>query len=72
MKNPQAAAIVGQLMSRASKSRGEVAEATKDNPALKLMMAGMPLCEMLKRAGDAVSADQIRSLNSALQKIEKE
>ena len=72
MKNPQAAAIVGQLMSRASKSRGEVAEATKDNPALKLMMAGMPLCEMLKRAGDAVSADQIRNLNGALQKIEKE
>ena len=44
MKNPQAAAIVGQLMSRASKNR-EKWQATKDNPALKLMMAGMPLAK---------------------------
>lgn len=71
MQNPQTAAIVGQIMSHASKSRGEVAEATKDNPALKLMMAAMPLKEMLKRAGDAVGADQVRSLNSALQRIAK-
>ena len=70
-ENPQTAVIVGRLMQQASKSRGEVAEATKDNAALQRMMARMPLAELLKRAGSAVTKEQTKQLNDALQKIRK-
>lgn len=73
LAHPQAGAVVGQLMARASASRGDVAESVKDNPALQRMMAGMPLLSLLKQAGeDTVPPTQIKALNAMLQKIKKE
>ena len=43
----------------------------KDNPALQRMMQRMTLASLLKQAGDAVSEEQMKSLNDALQKIPK-
>ena len=70
-KNEMANAIVQRLMAQASASRGDVAESVKDNPALQRMMQRMTLASLLKQAGDAVSEEQMKSLNDALQKIPK-
>ena len=70
-QNEMANAIVQRLMSQASQSRGDVAESVKDNPALQRMMQRMTLVSLLKQAGDAVSEEQMKALNDALQKIPK-
>ena len=70
-KNEMANAIVQRLMAQASASRGDVAESVKDNPALQRMMQRMTLASLLKQAGDAVSEEQMKALNDALQKIPK-
>lgn len=70
-KNEMANAIVQSLMAQASASRGDVAESVKDNPALQRMMQRMTLASLLKQAGDAVSEEQMKALNDALQKIPK-
>ncbi|MCI6465532.1 MAG: beta galactosidase jelly roll domain-containing protein [Faecalicatena sp.] len=69
--HPQTDAIVGQMMAGAAASRGDVAESVKDNPNLLKMMGSMTLESMLKQAQDAVTPEQIRGLNSALQQIKK-
>lgn len=70
-QNEMANAIVQRLMAQASASRGDVAESVKDNPALQRMMQRMTLVSLLKQAGDAVSEEQMKVLNDALQKIPK-
>ena len=70
-QNPQANAIVEALMEKASASRGDVAAGVKDNPGLQRMMQRMTLQSLLKQAGDAVAPEQIKALNTALQKIKK-
>lgn len=70
-QNEMANAIVQRLMAQASASRGDVAESVKDNPALQRMMQRMTLVSLLKQAGDAVSEEQMKALNDALQKILK-
>lgn len=70
-QNEMANAIVQRLMAQASASRGDVAESVKDNPALQRMMQRMTLVSLLKQAGDAVSEEQMKALNDALQKIPK-
>lgn len=73
MKNPGTAAIVGKIMAKASASRGEVAEGTKDNKALMQMMAGLSFESLLKKAGaNVISPEQIKGINDALQNIPKE
>ncbi len=69
--HPVAGAIVNKLMDGASAKRGDVAESVKDNPALQKMMAAMSLESMLKQAGDAVTEEQVKQLNAALQQIPK-
>jgi len=69
--NPQAGAIVGAMMAGAAASRGDVAESVKDNPNLVKMMGAMTLESLLKQAGDAVSPEQVKALNGALQQIQK-
>lgn len=71
MSNPAGAAILGRIMQKASASRGDVAQAANQNANLQKMMAGMPLESLLKQAGKAVSGEDIRNLNAALQKIKK-
>lgn len=70
-QNEMANAIVQRQMAQASASRGDVAESVKDNPALQRMMQRMTLVSLLKQAGDAVSEEQMKALNDALQKIPK-
>lgn len=71
MGNPEASRIVGGLMAQASASRGDVAESVKDNPNLQRMMSRMTLHSILKQAGDSITAEQIKELNTMLQKIKK-
>ena len=72
MQNPQAAAIVGEIMAKARASRGEVAQSASRNPALQKMMAGMSLQALIRQAGEnAVPPEAVRQLNAALQKVKK-
>ena len=71
LAHPEAGKIVGALMAKASASRGDVAKSTSGNANLQKMMAGMSLQSLLKQAGDAVSPEQIKALNAALQRIRK-
>lgn len=68
--NPEAGAIVGQMMEKGAASRGDVAEAVKDNPGLQRMMGRMTLISLLKQAGN-IDEESIRQLNRVLQKIRK-
>ncbi len=68
--NPEAGAVVEQLMARASASRGDVAESVKDNPALQRMMDRITLVSLLKQAGN-IEEESIKQLNRVLQKIKK-
>lgn len=70
--HPQAGAIVGRMMEKARASRGDVAKSTEGNQNLQKMMAGMSLESLLKQAKGAITAEQIRELNAALQQIKKE
>jgi len=73
LSNPGTAAIVGRIMAKASASRGEVAESTRDNRALQQMMAGLTFESLLKKAGaNVISPEQIRAINQALQQVKKE
>ena len=71
MGNPEGAKIWGKVLAQARASRGEVAQGMAKNKNLDQMMAGMTLQSILKRAGEAVSKEQIMELNKALQKIKK-
>lgn len=68
--NPEAGAIVNQMMEKGAASRGDVADAVKDNPGLQRMMGRMTLISLLKQAGD-IDEESIRQLNRVLQKIRK-
>ena len=68
-KNPQAAAVVEQLMAKGAESHGEVAETVKDNPALQRMMNRITLVSLLKQAG--ADEQSIRQLNRILQGIKR-
>lgn len=69
--HPEAGKIVGALIEKASASRGDVAKAANSNANLHKMMSGMSLQSLLRQAGDAVSPEQIKALNAALQRIQK-
>ena len=71
MQDQRTAAIVDRIMSGARASRGDVAEATADNPNLQKMLARMPMGTLLKQAGDAVKPEAVKALNAALQQIRK-
>lgn len=71
MAIPAGAAIIGRVMEKARASRGDVAQSASDNPVLQKMLAKMTIQSILKQAGDAISGDEIRNLNAALQKIKK-
>ncbi len=68
--NPEAGAIVNRMMEKGAASRGDVAEAVKDNPGLQRMMGRMTLISLLKQAG-GIEEESIRQLNRVLQKIRK-
>ena len=67
--HPQAGAIIEQMMANASASRGDVADAVKDNPALQRMMGRMTMLSLLKQGG--ADEQSIKQLNRVLQGIKK-
>jgi len=68
-KNPQAAAVVNAMMEKASASRGDVADAVKDNPGLQKMLERMTLVSLLKQGG--ADEESVKQLNRILQGIAK-
>lgn len=66
--------IMKEMMDKAAASRGDVATAVKDNPALKRMMEKamekMTIGDMLKQAG--TGEESIKQLNRVLQTFRKE
>ena len=69
--NPVSNAIMEKLMAAGRAARGDVAESVQGNPVLEKMMAGMTLESIIKQVGDAVSSEQVKAINEALQKIPK-
>ncbi len=67
--HPKAGAILEQMMSKGASERGDVADAVKDNPALKRMMARMTLISLLKQSG--ADEQSMKQLNRILQGIKK-
>ena len=74
MADAKAGPILKQISEKAAASRGDVATAVKDNPALVAMMQRamqrMTIESMLKQAGADI--EDIRQLNRVLQGISKE
>ena len=67
--HPQASAIIEQMMANASASRGDVADAVRDNPALQRMMGRMTMLSLLMQGG--ADEQSIKQLNRVLQGIRK-
>ncbi|MBQ7063532.1 MAG: glycoside hydrolase family 2 protein [Firmicutes bacterium] len=67
--HPHAGAVINAMIEKASSSRGDVADAVKDNPALQRMMGRMTVLSLLKQAG--TDEESIRQLNRILQGIKK-
>ena len=68
-QNPEAGAIIDRMMAQGAASRGDVADAVKDNPALQRMMGRMTLLSLLKQGG--ADPESIQQLNRILQRIKK-
>ena len=68
-QNPEAGAIIDQMMAKGAESHGEVAETVKDNPALQRMMNRITLVSLLKQSG--ADEESIKQLNRILQGIKK-
>lgn len=68
--NPEAGAIIEQMMAKGAASRGDVAESVKDNPALQRMMNRLTLISLIKQMGE-VDEESVKQLNRILQKIRK-
>jgi beta-galactosidase len=67
--DPRAGVIIGKMMAEGAQSRGDVATAVKDNPALIRMMGRMTLLSLLKQGG--ADEESIKQLNRVLQTIKK-
>lgn len=68
-EHPEAGAVLGGMMNQDAKSRGDVAEVVKDNPALKRMMGKSTLLSILKQGG--VPEENVKHLQRILQTIKK-
>lgn len=68
-KNPEAGAVIDAMMAQGASSRGDVADAVKDNPALQRMMGRMTLISLLKQSGADEQA--VKQLNRILQRYKK-
>jgi len=68
-QNPEAGAIIDQMMAQGASARGDVADAVKDNPALQRMMGRMTLISLLKQSGADEQA--VKQLNRILQRYKK-
>lgn len=71
MEVPAGKAIVDRFIQKGRAARGEVAEASADNPVLQKMLARMTMQNLLKQVADIISEEEIQGLNKALQQIRK-
>lgn len=71
LAHPESAPLVNALMAKLHASRGDVAKEASKNPNLQAMLAQIPFQSLVKQAGDALPADEVRALNEALQMIKK-
>ena len=69
--HPGCAAILDRMMAKLTASRGDVAKSANENEGLQRMMAGMSLESLLKQAGGAIPAEQVKQLNAAFQQFKK-
>lgn len=67
--HPEAGAVIDAMMAQGAASRGDVADAVKDNPALQRMMGRMTLISLLKQSGADEQA--VKQLNRILQNYKK-
>lgn len=67
--NPQAGAMIDEMMAKGASERGDVADAVKDNPGLQRMMGRMTLVSLLKQGG--ADDESIKHINRILQGIRK-
>ena len=67
--NPEAAAVMDAMTAQAAGSRGDVADAVKDNPALQRMMGRMTVLSLMKQAG--ADEQMVKQLNRVLQRYKK-
>lgn len=68
-QNPEAGAVVDQIMAQGAASRGDVADAVKDNPRLQEILGNMTLLSLLKQSG--ADEEAIKQLNRILQRYKK-
>ena len=68
-KSPEAGAVIDAMMAQGASSRGDVADAVKDNPALQRMMGRMTLISLLKQGG--ADEQSIKQVNRILQGYKK-
>ena len=68
-QHPEAGAVIDAMMAQGASSRGDVADAVKDNPALQRMMGRMTLLSLLKQGGADEQA--VKQLNRILQRYKK-
>lgn len=71
-KNPQAAALLGRIMAKATENYGDVAKNVKMPEAIQRQMDKAPLQSLLKQAGKAIKPEMVKQLNAALNQIKKE
>ncbi len=67
--HPQAGAIVNEMMAKGAASRGEVATAVQDNPALQRMLSRITMMNLMKQA--EMDPQTIQQVNRILQTIPK-
>ncbi len=67
--HPQAGAIVNEMMAKGAASRGEVATAVQDNPALQRMLSRITMMNLMKQA--EMDLQTIQQVNRILQTIPK-
>ncbi len=68
-RHPEAGAVINNMMAQGAASRGDVADAVKDNPALQRMMGRMTLISLLKQGG--ADEESVKQVNRILQRYKK-
>lgn len=70
-KNPQAAAIYKEILTKAVASFGDVAKESKISPAMQKKMNAIPLAKQLKMVARAFKPGEVEQYNRQLQQIKK-
>lgn len=72
MRHPAAGAKLQEMIGRARKKRGDVAQSASANENLQRMMGQMRLESLLRQISDTIPAEEAKEFNAFLQTIRKE